>query len=354
MSLLDRTSRLLSALRATPPLQHLYGVHPRTGAPFQDLRVATIVDGFTRACLEPEVTLLAVDARSWRLQLPVFQPQLLFVESTWRGAHDSWKRKLASYAGHTDDTLAEVIGYCRRRSIPTVFWNKEDPVHFDRFLAAAKLFDHVFTTEAACVERYRAAGIARAAPLLFAAQPVLHYPGAATRDNVVCFAGSYGEAELGVRRTDLEALLDGAAAFPLRILDRQATTGSESNAFPERFRRFVQPGVDYRALADLQRRYKVFLNVNAIRDSRTMFSRRVFELLASGAAVVSSPNAGVHELFGDIVAIASDRTQAASAIRRFLDDDAHRERVAKRGIERVAAGHTYAHRMREVCTAVGL
>ena len=343
MSLRDR------AVRA------LYGERPRRASPFAELRVATIVDDFTRACLEPEVTLLAVDARAWRAQLPVFQPQLLFVESTWRGAHDSWRKKVASYPDHRDETMFEVVRYCRRRSIPTVFWNKEDPVHFDRFLETATHFDHVFTTEVACVERYRAAGIGRVSPLMFAAQPALHSPGEAAREHVVCFAGSYGEAELGARRHDLEALLDGAlATTALRILDRQATTGSATNRFPERFQPFVRPGVDYRELAELQRRYKVFLNVNAIRDSRTMFSRRVFELLASGAAVVSSPNEGIRELFGDVVPLVDSAGAARAAITRFLDDDAYRARIAARGIELVAAGHTYAHRVRQICAAVGL
>jgi glycosyltransferase involved in cell wall biosynthesis len=332
----------------------LFGERPPGAAPFGHLRVATIVDEFTRVCLEPEVTLLAIDARTWRVQLPVFQPHLLFVESAWRGAHDSWKKRVATYPDHGDDTLASVVRWCRRREIPTVFWNKEDPVHFDRFIAAATQFDHVFTTEIACVDRYRAAGLAgRVDPLLFAAQPALHYPGSGSREDVVCFAGSYGEAELGARRTDLEALLDGALDFPLRILDRQAGSRGE-NTFPARYQPFVRPGVGYRELAELQRRYKVFLNVNAIRDSRTMFSRRVFELLASGAAVVSSPNEGIRELFGDIVAFASTPAESNAAIRRFLEDDAHREAIAARGIERVAAGHTYACRVREVCLAVGL
>jgi spore maturation protein CgeB len=98
----------------------------------------------------------------------------------------------------------------------------------------------------------------------------------------------------------------------------------------------------------------VFLNVNAIRESRTMFSRRVFELLASGASVVSSPNAGIRELFGDVVPLVESADAARAAITRFIDDDAYRARIADRGIELVAAGHTYAHRMREICDAVGL
>ncbi len=45
-------------------VRFLSGEHPLVPTQFSDLRVATIVDPFTRACLEPEVTLLAVDARA--------------------------------------------------------------------------------------------------------------------------------------------------------------------------------------------------------------------------------------------------------------------------------------------------
>lgn len=357
MAMLRREWRLSGLRTSAAAARFLFGARPGAGAACAGLRVAAVVDEFTRACFAPEVTLLDVDARAWRVQLPVFRPHLLFVESAWRGARESWRRRVASYPGHHDGALAAVVRWCRRRGIPTVFWNKEDPVHFERFAHSARLFDHVFTTEEACLDAYRrrcglAAG--RVHPLLFAAQPALHHAGAEPREDVVCFAGSYGEAELGARRADLEVLLDAATAFDLRILDRQAGARGTGQGFPARYRPFVRPAVGYRELAALQRRYKVFLNVNAIRASRTMFSRRVFELLASGAAVVSSPNAGVRELFGDVVAIAGERDEAAAAIRRFLEDDAHRAAAARRGIERVAAAHTYAHRVREVCAAVGL
>lgn len=331
----------------------LFGNKPAAGA-FPRLRVAAIVDEFTRSCFAPEVTLLDIDARAWRLQLPLFEPHLLFVESAWRGVRDSWKRRIASYPGHTDATLPSILRWCRKRNVPTVFWNKEDPVHFDRFIDRARLFDHIFTTEEQCIDAYKQRTGRPADALLFAAQPTLHHPGTQPRENVVCFAGSYGEAELGDRRRDLEVLLDGASTFDLRILDRNSSSPDDPKAFPERYRRFIRPGVGYRELCALQRRYKVFLNVNAVRSSRTMFSRRVFELLASGAAVVSSPNAGIRELFGNTVAFAETADDAASAIRRLLDDESHFAQVTKRGIELVAAGHTYAHRIAEVCRAIGL
>ena len=315
------------------------------------LRVAAVVDPFTEACLAPEVTLRNLDARTWRIEVPFFRPDLLFVESAWRGHRDSWRRRVASYPGHRDDTLGKLVAYCRKKGIPTAFWNKEDPVHYDRFLASARLFDVVFTTDSDRVPAYERDCGVPAHALLFAAQPALHFPGSGLRERAVCYAGSFGEPEFTRRRADLEILLDAAAEHSLVILDRNATP---DKAFPPRFQPHVRPPVDYRVLAEEYRRYAVFLNVNTVRDSPTMFSRRVFELMACGTAVVSGPGAGMQALFGDIVAVACDRETARAAITRLLDDPDHRREVTTRGVQVIAERHTYAHRVAELRQAIGL
>lgn len=314
------------------------------------LRVAAVVDPFTEACLAPEVALRNLDARTWRVEVPLFRPDLLFVESAWRGHRDSWRRRVASYPGRRDDTLRKLVAYCQGKGIPTAFWNKEDPVHYDRFLASARLFDFVFTTDADRVPAYERECGVPARALLFAAQPALHFPGTGPRVRAVCYAGSFGEPAFIQRRADLEFLLD-AAAEHLVILDRDATP---DKAFPPRFQRYRRPPVEYRALADEYRRYAVFLNVNTVRDSPTMFSRRVFELMACGTALVSGPGAGMEALFGDVVRVVEDRDAARQAIMRFLDDPDHRREVTARGVQIIAERHTYAHRVAELCQAIGL
>ncbi len=82
--------------------------------PLRGLRVAAVVDEFTRACLAPEVTLVNLHARLWRAQLAAFRPDFLFVESAWRGASNSWHRRLASYPNRDDQTIARLVRHCRR------------------------------------------------------------------------------------------------------------------------------------------------------------------------------------------------------------------------------------------------
>ena len=74
--------------------------------------------------------------------------------------------------------LIEILDDCHEKGIPTVFWNKEDPVHFsDRindFIRTSALFDYVFTTAVECVDLYiRDVGVPYADVLPFAVQPKL-------------------------------------------------------------------------------------------------------------------------------------------------------------------------------------
>jgi hypothetical protein len=118
------------------------------------------------------VSVDSIDASRLK-ELAASAPELLFIESAWRGKDELWGNKV----GHTSSELQGIVEWCRRRKIPTVFWNKEDPVHFETFLNTARLFDYVFTTDIDCIHRYKAAlGHERVFLLPFACQPKIHNP----------------------------------------------------------------------------------------------------------------------------------------------------------------------------------
>jgi len=102
------------------------------------------------------------------------------------------------------------------------------------------------------------------------------------------------------------------------------------------------------------RAYKVFLNVNSVKESPTMFSRRVFELLACGTPVVSAGCRGIDEMFGQLVRSVSTEAETRSEVSALLDDEDYRSRLAHAGYRFVMENHTYRHRIDTVLDAVGI
>ena len=345
-----------------PPHRDLSGAFPPYPFPERPPRwavgVATILDEFSDACFCYEAALLRLTKETWRAQIEQEQPRFLLVESAWRGNRENW-RGLIKYASHTrDNPLQALVTYCRSRGIPTVFWNKEDPPNFEGFIDAAAQFDYVFTTDANCIPRYRERlGHERIAPLPFAAQPALHNPIGKQEcdDYEIAFAGTWYGHKHEERGALLPILLDAAAAHKLHIFDRMsAHLHNDCYRFPDQYAAFLRTALPYPNVLSAYRNFKLFLNVNSVTDSPTMFARRVFEILASSTAVVSTASAGIEQMLGDVVALVHDEDEARAEFARLLSDTAYRQRQAHRGYRKVMREHTYAARFRTIARTIGL
>ncbi len=323
--------------------------------------VGAVLDTFTLSCLDPDCDLLRVRPDNWRYAFERQRPDFLLVESAWHGNDDAWQYRVASYASPPDrQSLPAMLKWCRAHGVPTVFWNKEDPVHFDRFIASARRFDIVLTTDADCVPRYRrAAGHDQVLAVPFAAQPEIHHPILERdRDDRVCFAGSFYADRHDERRIDMESILRPALAFPFDIYDRNhGLTGPQAAkvAFPEEYRGAIRGRLEYGEMVEAYKRHRVFLNVNSVKQSPTMFSRRVFELLACGTPVISSYSRGIVEILGeDAVAIATSEAETTAHLERLLGDDVAWARTSALGLCRVLGTHTYQDRFAEALATAGL
>ena len=363
---LPRPTRKRAKLEVPADVPVVTGMAPRALAPatpaaVADLRVAGIMDTFTRACFEPEVDLVTFTPENWRETLEKRPPNLLFVESAWQGNDGSWQYRIGQY----DDVLsiglpdlASLTTWCRKQGIPTVFWNKEDPIHFARFRRASTLFDVVLTTDADCVDEYaklfvQGADVIEALP--FAAQPALHNPtgNMGPRDPRPVFAGTYYKSRHEERKRSLEQLLDAARPFDLVIYDRTHGDGDPSTGFPERFESHIAGGLPYDEMVRVYGRHKVFLNTNSVVSSPTMFSRRVFELLACGTPVVSTPGLGLEKMLGEVVDIVDDEASAREAIARLIEDEDWWWQRSRAGLQLVMSQHTYADRLAQVARWCG-
>ncbi|MCK9794704.1 glycosyltransferase [Isoptericola sp. 4D.3] len=335
-----------------PPLLSPGG-DPRRG----QVRAAVILDEFSASAFEPEWDQLPVTPTGWRQELDEFQPDLLFVESAWNGNDGAWLYHVVGTSAPRP-ALVDLVEECKRRGIPAVFWNKEDPPHFEDFLDTARLFDHVFTTDVNCVDEYRERlGHDRVGVLAFAAQARVHNParpGKVLRDREVAFGGMYFRHKYPERRRQLEFLLPAAAKHQLDIFSRHSG-GNEDYLFPAPYDGFVRGSLSYPEMLHAYHRYKIFLNVNSVVDSPSMCARRIFEVTASGASIVTPPSPAVRTFFphGEITTVATEM-DAKHAFRGLLRSEEFRQRQVHLAQRRIWEENTYTHRVGQVLEAAGI
>ena len=261
---------------------------------------------------------------------------------------------MAQYAFKPGNEIEQICTYAKQKGIPTIFWNKEDPVHHDKFMCSAKMVDHIFTTDANMIDSYKAkTGNSSAHALPFAAQPELHYPAPlGERNSRVCFAGSWYGNRHAERGEAMRWLLEAAKPYGLDIYDRNY--GSGNFPFPDNLNDNVIGSLPYKELCEKHRQYRVFINVNSVTDSPTMFARRVFELMACGTPVVSTYSKGIEHLFeSGAVWMVNSKEEAEQAFQTLMTDDEEWQRRSEAGIQEVFAKHTYAHRLNQILKTIG-
>jgi len=302
-----------------------------------------------------------LEPRRWREQFEEAAPEIFFCESAWHGlgsGDDSWRGRIPVSNRSADENrveLLEILAHCRALGVPSVFWNKEDPHHFeDRthdFVATACEFDYIFTTAEECVDRYNSEyGRDDVRVLPFATNPTLFNPvDAGERSDRMVFAGSW-YAQYEERRQAMETIFDGllAQGFELEIYDRFSADRDPLHQWPRRFAPWVKPAVPHTGLAEVYKSSRFGLNFNTVTSSPTMFSRRVFELMSCRTLVVSNYSSGMERMFGDAVVFADCEPDRLAGLASD-EIDALRDRA----LLQVLREHTYEDRWQTVLSALG-
>jgi spore maturation protein CgeB len=327
------------------------------------MKIALISDELTRESLNMEntVEIFNITPQNYKKIFTEDFIDFLFVESSWHGYKNSWKFKVASYSNRfwrTNYRLKQVIKYAKKNNIPTVFWNKEDDIHFNRFIESAKLFDHIFTVDENCINKYREIVPKETTinTLMFAVQPKLHYfKDFNFKYNQANFVGSYSHHIHNRRREWQDMMFESATKtdFGLTIYDRNSNRGSKNYRYPNLLNMQVKSAVPYSKTADIYRDYLVSLNVNTIENSPTMFSRRLIEVIACGGIAVTNPTLAVEEHFGEYSYVVRNKEEMDELFNRLKygasKDDMERMRA---GAEFILKKHTWKHRLKEILEVI--
>ena len=319
-----------------------------------DLNVACILDEFTTECLTYEVNLTKVTQNDWQSQMEGNHIDFLLVESCWRGNDGDWGTLTKGSGG--GKKLSPLLQYCKKKNIPTVFWNKEDPPHYEKFGAIARLFDVAITTDINMVKRYKADFGIDVYPLSFGAQPKIHNPSAViSKLDKAVFAGSYygDKPQRCADFNDIMSQLE-VAQVDYDIFDRNYYRGIDKFAFPNRYQSHILGTLPPEDIWKVHKGYKYQVNMNTVQDSATMFARRVYESLASGTPVITNYSVGVRELFGDLVIMPTEHLSVSEQLMQLEASPSIYNEIARLGVRRVMREHTYGHRIQQICKLLGI
>lgn len=324
-----------------------------------DLTVALISDEFTRTSMQGDLNIVLPTPDDWK---DVFAGQpidVLLVESAWDGNNGTWNRKIGYYDDEECTDLRELLAYCRTQGIPTIFWNKEDPVHFNRFRKTAKYFDHVFTTDANCLKDYwsqRGTHLKTLASLPFWAQPSIHnpLPTGDVREHSIAYGGSYYGERFAKRSKELVTLLDAAIPHSLKIYDRQFDNPDSPYKFPSHLQEFVQGGLPYAEMLKAYKNHTAHINVNSVSDSPTMFSRRVFELAGCGTPCISGPGLQIGGLFGTAITSSFGEKDTAEKLNLWMSDEYARLEASWDAMRTIYRSHLSVHRLAYLLRTAGI
>lgn len=321
----------------------------------RQVKIAMICDDMTWENWRRECDVMALTPNNWKKTLCKERPDVFFCESAWSGLKEHgncWQGCI--YRNHrvlfdNRKELLRILAFCKRYGIPTVFWNKEDPLFFDSirydFKDTALKFDWIFTTAAECVPLYRKAGHRQTDVMMFSFSPYLFSPlNSLPKESRAVFAGSW-ISEDKRRCRDMELLFDWMQeqGILLTIYDRQTSNAKEGREYPKKYHSYIRECVPFEQVGEKVKHAKYAININTVTDSDTMFARRVFELAASNVLIFSNESKGMKKIFHDGICYLGEP---------FKEEKL--EEKVRRNMNLVFAGHTNSIRFTEMLVKMGV
>ncbi len=330
-----------------------------------DINVAVIMDSFSYNSYKMEFNAYALEPDSWKTVFEENKIDLFFCESTWHGVGKSniingvavenidspWEHKITSINNDNENTLLKIINYCNEKSIPTVFWNKEDPKSFDIFVDAALNFDYIFTSDYNSVKKYLVRGHENVHPLLFASQ-IKHFNPIQDKERSkdIIFAGSWYGYDFPQRCALMKEMFNKIleSGYNLKIYDRNSEICDKNPSwkYPEEYDEYINPKVSFDKMDEVYKESKYSLNINSITESPTMFARRIFELMSSNTYVISNYSEGAYNLFKNNIYYL-DKEKSLNL------DNQEVERVCEENLYNVLKNHNYTERFKYILNTIG-
>jgi hypothetical protein len=323
---------------------------PMTSRKNSSLCIACMGDEYLLDCLEFEADIIRLYQGTWKTQLEERKPDFLLAQSVL----SQGQSENGTLAAITDwPELKNILFYCRKKGIPTVFWDTEDSVHVSHFISAARLFDRVFAADPQSVSRYQEL-LSKPVDLLPpAVQPALHNPlkqaGVEQTECTLLFDGWSDILEYPTEFDFLILLLDKG----LHIVEsRYRLVANKLDDLP-RFRENIMGCITKAQLLNALRHYSVLIMPEKTLSSSLSRSWRALEAVACGCSVVANTK-GLGRIVDEFIVCSEDNESFQEKILQLLGDERERTLTNLVARRKIFSAHTYAHRIKQICQSVGI
>lgn len=231
---------------------------------------------------------------------------LFFCESCWNGNNGKWKFKINS--SYIREEVSNILKQCKDLKIPTIFFNKEDPVNFDSYIETAKCFDIIITTDINCVDKYKTLTNSKIFVMPFTIDPLtINNIGRCNDNDESFFAGSYTYNLSEDRKKNTITLLDKLKIKEnMFLFDRSLNEETRKNfyqnkyslnMFHPKYNKYVYHSITHEELLNIHKIKNWCGNLNTVKNSSTMFARRVLEASIMKNSLVTDYSEGVYKNF---------------------------------------------------------
>ena len=267
--------------------------------------------------------------------------KFFLIESVWQNFY---------HEGHSiKHQLPLLLDALKQKKIPIVFWNKEDPLHFNRFLPFALKSDLLLTSDRDCISRYYAAGfLGKIQCLPFPVQPKIHreyYP--KDPNKKVFFAGRYTDQH-SERIQTYENFLKPAIQSGLVDIFARKTRYVDESSWPEEAKFAIVGSLAYEELIREYTKYTIGLSISSVPNSVSMFPRRVVEMTMGNILVISDRNDALSHMFPEIPQATGGKS-VVELIHYYLEHAEERQMIIKNTKKRILQNHTYQIAVKNIC-----
>lgn len=295
-----------------------------------NLNVGIITDEFMYNYYKDAVNLVIITPDNYKELIDEKQVDCLLYVSCWHGmVDDEW------YGDERHKKICDVFEYANEKNVVTIFQTIEDPISYDRFLPIAKLSKYIFTSCAEVVDKYKKdTKNENVYTLKYGINPLFHNPvGLRHKDKYigklpkVMFAGSWMDI-YKQRCRDMRMIFDGIleCGESLLIADRNIDVKLPGYKYPRRYYGLTVPAIEHEKLQKVHKLFDFNINVNTVKDSKSMCAMRVYELQALGCIMLSNYALAVSENFPGLF-IVNNKEEVKYILNGYSEKELYRMQV---------------------------